>query len=280
MSAARGAALTAASSDRPPRVLRLLGAVGDAFIGPTVGLWRVLGLGAATILHGVRPGSWRRTVRDEFVRHCHEVGLAALPAVAVVGLLAGLGLVLQALYWLGLFGQSDVVGRLLVLVLVRELAPVLVGLLVIGRSVTMHVTELHALAESGRLATLDAMGIDPFHLLVLPRVLAVALCCFCLNVLFLGTALVSGYVGASVAELTSLAFGSFLDDVLDNMDVGDFALTAAKPLLIGFTVALIACSVSLWPGRETQPLRQLLPRVFVAAMSAVLLISGVLSALL
>lgn len=279
MSAARAVTLSTATG-RPPPLMRLLGAVGDAFIGPSVGLWRVLGLGVAVIVQGVRPGSWRRTVRDEFVRHCHEVGLAALPAVAVVGLLAGLGLVLQALYWLGLFGQSGVVGRLLVLVLVRELAPVLVGLLVIGRSVTVFVTELHALAQGGKLVTLDAMGIDPFHLLVLPRAVATSLCCFCLNVVFLGTALVVGFVGASAADLTSLAFGSFLGDVLDNMGVGDFALTAVKPLLIGYTVALIACYVSLWPGRETQELRRLLPRAFVAAMSAVLLISGALSALL
>ena len=85
-------------------------------------------------------------MRDEFLRHCHEAGLSALPAVVVVGLLVGLGPVLQTLYWLGLFGQSGVVGQLLALVLVRELAPLIVGLLVVGRSVMVHVTELHALA--------------------------------------------------------------------------------------------------------------------------------------
>ena len=260
--------------------MRLLGAVGDAVIAPTLGTWRLLGLGAATVVQGLKPGSWRRTVRDEFVRHCHEVGLQGLPAVVVVGLLVGLGLVLQALYWLGLFGQSGVVGQLLVLVLVRELAPLIVGLLVIGRSVTVHVTELHALTESGKLRTLDAMGIDPFHLLVLPRAAAMSVCCFCLNVVFLGIALVVGYVGASMAGLTTLSVGSFMRDVLDHMGIADFAVAATKPLVIGFVVALVACSVALWPGRETEPLRALLPRAFVGSMTAVLVISALLSALL
>lgn len=280
MSAARVIGSGRPADGRRPLLLRGLGAVGGAVIAPTVGCWRLMGVAAATVVQGVQPGAWRRTVRNEFLRHCHEVGVSALPAVIVVGMLVGLGLVLQALYWLGLFGQSGVVGQLLVLVLVRELGPLIVGILVIGRSVTVQVTELHAIAESGKLVTLDAMGIDPFHLLVLPRAVAMSLCCFCLNMVFIATALVTGHLGASGAGLSNLSFQDFLGGVLKNMDVADFALTAIKPLLFGFVVALITCSLALWPGRETLPLRVQLPRVFVASMAAVLIISGLLSALL
>ena len=259
---------------------RLLGVVGDWVSAPLGGLWRLLGLGAAVVVQGLRPGAWRRTVRDELVRHCHEVGVDALPAVIVVGALVGLSLASLALYWLGQFGQSDVVGPFLVLVLVREVGPLTVGLLVIGRSASVYVAELNALRASGKIATLDAMGIDPFHLLVMPRVVAMSASCFCLTVVLTASALTMGYVGASIARLTSLSYVDFLREVLDSMGLAEFVLIVVKPLLIGFVVALIACSVSLLPAAPGDGLRVLLARSFVAALTATLLVSGLLSALL
>jgi phospholipid/cholesterol/gamma-HCH transport system permease protein len=264
----------------PGPARRLLRGVGGLVIRPLVGAWVLGGLAMAVLLQGLRPGSWRRTVRTEFVRHMGEMGIAALPAVTGVAALVGLGLVLQALYWLRLFGQAEVVGNLLVLILVRELAPLVVATLLVGRSATAVMSELHELARGGGLRALDAMGVDPFHYLVLPRVAAMSLACFCLNVIFVATALLIGYLGASLAGLARVSLPHFLAEVLAKMGIGEFVISIAKPLLFGVLVALVACAVALRPAAAEVSLRELLPQGFTAAMALVLMASATLSALL
>ena len=86
------------------------------------------------------------------------------------------------------------VGRVLVLVLVRDLAPVLVGLIVLGRSGTVAMVELGALRQGGQLRRLDAMGIDPLIYFLMPRTLAITVATFTLTILFIAVALSVGYL--------------------------------------------------------------------------------------
>ena len=260
--------------------MRGLAMIGDMVVRPLHGLLQLMTLGVAVALQAFRPASWRRTVRYEFRRHCHEIGIDALPSVIVIGGLVGLGLVLQALYWLGLFGQSDITGRLLVLVLVRELAPLIVGLILIGRSVSMSLMELTALRSQMMVRAMDAMGVDPFHMLVMPRVIAMSLCCFALTVFFISAALLIGYAGANASGYTSLSLTHFMSEVLDSMSVNEFILVVTKSLLIGYIAGLIACSMGLSPDEQRHGGRALLARGFVASMAAALIISGLISALL
>ncbi|MCB1739702.1 MAG: ABC transporter permease [Gammaproteobacteria bacterium] len=262
----------------------LLESVGGRVLGPIAASWTLVGMAAAVLIQGAIVLNWRRTVRREFMRHCYEMGVGSVLSIILTGTVVGLGLVLQALYWLGLFGQSDVVGRLIVLILVRELGPLSVGLLIVGRSATVMLSDLHRLGSDDRLRHLDAMGVDPFHYLVMTRVYAMALSALCLNVLFLGVALVVGHLAASLGGLTSLPLAEFIGDVLDNMGIGEFAISVLKPVLFGFTVALMTTALALGPTSADRTvhasLRELLPRGFAASMVAILLISALLSVLL
>jgi phospholipid/cholesterol/gamma-HCH transport system permease protein len=151
---------------------------------------------------------------------------------------------------------------------------------VIGRSASVSLTELCELRASGRLRALDAMGIDPFHLLVVPRAFAMAASCFALTVAFVAATLVLGYIGAKAADITPLPFGAFVNQVLVNLGPAEYLLVALKPLLIGFVVALVTCVVALSPYRAADGLDELLPRGMAAATVAAFLVSGTLSVLL
>ena len=115
------------------------------------------------------------------MRNCAQIILQGLPSIIASGLLIGLAMVHQVLYWLQFAGQEGFIGEFLVLALVREIAPVLVGMIVIGRSGSMMMVELGAMRVGGQVHLLDAQRIDPFLYLVLPRVLATALGVFCLH---------------------------------------------------------------------------------------------------
>jgi phospholipid/cholesterol/gamma-HCH transport system permease protein len=247
-------------------------------------LWRRLagsiGIGVAVLWQACRPATWRRPVKDEFMRNCAQIILQGLPSIIVTALLIGLAMVNQVLYWLQLAGQEGVIGEFLVLALVREIAPALVGMIVIGRSGSMMMVELGAMRLGGQVHLLDAQGIDPFLYLVIPRVLATALGVFCLSMVFLLVSLAAGLVAANALALTSLTFLDFLEEVLTALGPRDYALVPLKTLAMGFAIGLISCTTGLAVGRAVTEVPALLPQGFVKAILVIFLISGGLTLLL
>ena len=140
-----------------------------------------------------RPASWRRTVRGEFRRTLRQAVGGGLATTMVTAVLAGLAMVAEALHWLGLAGQQQLAGPILVTVLVREITPLLIGLILLGRSGTVVVQEVGELQLGGQARALAGLGIDPFLLLVLPRATALAVATLALVALAAGsvTAVVS-----------------------------------------------------------------------------------------
>ena len=126
-------------------------------------------LSVGVIHDAMRPAAWRRTVRSEFRRALRQAVGGGLSTALVTAALIGLIMVSQALYWLGEAGQRELIGPVLVIVLVREVTPLLVGVIVLGRSGVVVVSEIGELQIGGQVRTLAAQGLDPFPLLVLPR---------------------------------------------------------------------------------------------------------------
>jgi phospholipid/cholesterol/gamma-HCH transport system permease protein len=254
-----------------------------------IGLWSItqwrrlaglIGMGVAVLWQACRPVTWRRTVQEEFMRNCAQIILQGLPSIIATALLIGLAMVNQVLYWLQFAGQEGFIGEFLVLALVREVAPVLVGMVVLGRSGSTMMVELGAMRVGGQVQLLDAQGIDPFLYLVIPRVLATALGVFCLSIVFLTVALAAGLVAANTLALTSLTFLDFLEEVLTAIGPREYALVPLKTLAIGFAIGLISCTTGLAVGRAVTDVSVLLPQGFVKAILATFLISGGLTLLL
>ena len=262
------------------RPLGVLAAIGEPTIAAARWLAFVAGLGAAVATAAVRPRTWRRPVRAAFRRAIHEAGVLPLPSVMVAAVLIGIGMVFQALYWLGSVGQGSLVGTVLTTVLVREVAPVVVGLLVLGRFGTATLIVLGGHARTGRLEALDAQGIDPLLFLALPRVLASALATFCLTILFTAAALLAGWAVALVLSPTDVGLFEFLGNVLRAMGASNFVLLPLKALLIGLVVALVASAIALGtPPLAAEPAR-LAPAGFGLMVLATLVVSGTVSMVL
>jgi phospholipid/cholesterol/gamma-HCH transport system permease protein len=233
-----------------------------------------LSLGVA--LQTVRPATWRRTVRKEFQRALRQAVGGGLSTTVVTAALIGLVMVSQALYWLGEAGQEELIGPVVVTVLVREVAPLLLGFILLGRSGVVVVSEIGELQIGGQVSTLAAQGLDPFLLLVLPRACALAIACFTLGIMFVLAALLSGFVAGSLLEAVRISIWSFLDRVLLAMHARDFVVFPAKMIVIGLLVALTASLTGLTATAQDEAAR-LLPRAFVRGVVAVLLANLALS---
>ena len=266
----------APAADRP----NLLGRFGQRIIDATTAIFLFTGDLSATLTRGLAPGNWRRTMGTEFQRFFYFTGACAIPAVMITALLVGLGLVLQIIYWLRVTGQEGSIGDFLVLVLIREISPVVTALIVIGRSGSVMLDEVGHLKVNGQIRMLESFGIDTTDFIAIPRCFASALALFALTTIFLHTALWSGYLAALLAGLTALSLVEFADAVLSKMSLGDHLLLVVKPTITGFVIGYIA----IWHGLRVDPsvlgVRRALPKSFMYSLLATLLIGIAVSTVL
>ena len=254
--------------------------IGQWTINQLRGLIQLISIAVAVIWQGLQPLTWRRTVRAEFFQQCHLVGMRALPFILITGSLVGFGIVYQVIYWLGVFGQTEFTGPILVLVLVREVAPLFVALTVIGRSGSVILVELGNMRIDGQVRMLDAQGIDPFLFLIVPRVVAVSVCMFSLTIAFITVALGSGFLAGNALGSMDFTLHEFVFGILSEMGLAEFATIPLKAFSIGFVVALIACATGLSVTGSRSDLLAALPRGVTKSVLAALLISSVLTLLL
>ena len=267
-------------SDAAPKLRRWLATIGLW----TIGLWQwpvqFISDAAAVIRQSCRPITWRRSIRTEFMRQCYQVGARALPFILVSGIFVGFGIVAQSLHWLKVFGSTALFGGFLSAVLVREIAPVLVGLIVIGRSGSTLLVELGTMKAEGQVHMLDAQGIDPFLYLVVPRVLAFCLCMFSLTIAFVAVALLAGFASGTLVGMIKFTFFDFINRAIGSMGWQEYLLFTLKTITIGFVVALISCRTALSLSGVSANVLDIMPRGFAKSALATLIISIVLTILL
>ena len=252
---------------------RVLATIGKWMIGLWLALVRFISDAVAVIRQCCRPVTWRRSVRTEFTRQCYQIGARALPFILVSGVFVGFGLVAQVFHWLTVFGSTALFGGFLSAVLVREIAPVLVGLIVIGRSGSTLLVELGTMKTEGQVHMLDAQGIDPFVYLVVPRVAAFSVCMFSLSVAFVAVALIAGFVSGVLIGITQFHFFDFLDRAIGSMGRQTYILFTLKTITIGFVVSLISSKMALSLPGDSARVLDIMPRGFARSALATLIIS-------
>jgi phospholipid/cholesterol/gamma-HCH transport system permease protein len=228
-------------------------------------LLTIHGLGAfALITLGVLIGRFRvarRVIHPLMLHEISRAGLRLLPMFLFLAAALGFLVIGQTVSVLASLGAIDYVGTIMVVVVVRELGPLLAAMLVLGRIGTANVVELGTARALGEVEALEALGIDPIHYLVVPRVVGLAVGISCLTVyLILGT-IVSGYLWAFIQNVPLLP-GDYFHQLATALSGLDFGLLALKTGLFGFIIAIVTCYHGL-----AQPLR--LEEVSFATVRAV-----------
>src|SRR5438445_1342736 len=216
-------------------------------------LLTVQGLGAFTLITlGVlftKFRSARRVISPMIYHETFRSGLRLLPMFAFISAALGLLVIGQTVSWLTRVGAINYLGTIMVVVVVRELGPLLTALLVLARIGAANVIELGTARALGEVEALEALGIDPIHYLVVPRVVGMALGTFALTVYFIIGALISGYLWAFLQDVP-LQPGAYFRQLAVSLSSLDFALLALKTLTFGFIISVVTCYHGL-----AQPLR-------------------------
>jgi phospholipid/cholesterol/gamma-HCH transport system permease protein len=213
----------------------------------------VQGLGAFMLITiGVmfsRLGSSRRVLQPLVLAQIIRAGLNLLPMAAFLAVALGLAVIGQTVSLLSQWGANQYLGKVMVTAVVRELGPLVTVLLVLLRVGAANVIELGTARALGEVEALEALGIDPIHYLVVPRVVGMALGVFALTVYLLIGALLSGYVWAFIQEVP-LTPGQYLSQLAGALRGLDFLLLAVKTACFGGVIATVTCYHGL-----AQPLR-------------------------
>jgi phospholipid/cholesterol/gamma-HCH transport system permease protein len=129
---------------------------------------------------------------------------------------------------------------LLVMVVVREVAPFVAALVVLARVGTATVVELGTARAMGEVETLEALGIDPIHFLVVPRVIGLTCSVMALTVYLTLITLFSGWVFALLANLP-YPLAVYFGYIAGALEWYDFVLIGAKTASFGAVSAMVVC---------------------------------------
>lgn len=169
-----------------------------------------------------------------------RAGVRLLPGIMLLGLALGLVIVGQTVSLLQKVGAEQYVGTIMVTVLIRELGPLATALVVLARVGTAIVIELGMSRAQGEVEALEALGIDPVHYLVMPRVIGLAAAIFSLTVYLIVVAVVSGYLFVFLQDVPLMP-GEYFGQIARALAWEDFALIAWKTATFGAIIATVTC---------------------------------------
>ncbi len=260
----------------PPRftavdALVLLGTAVLAFRAHLADFIRLLGQLLLDLLRLLRqPREWPLL---EISANLHKVGVKAMPVTALVGFLIGVVLSYLSALQLRAFGADIFIVNILGLGIIRELGPVLVSVLVAGRSGSAMTAQLGVMRVTEEVDALSAMGISRTIRLVLPKVIALTLAMPLLVLWTSGVALFGGMVSAWVQ--LDLSFGFFIDTLPRVVPIANLYIGLAKGAVFGLLIALVACHFGLRVAPNTESLSSNTTASVVSAITLVILVDAV-----
>jgi phospholipid/cholesterol/gamma-HCH transport system permease protein len=194
----------------------------------------------------VTPPFYRRDV----VEQLDQIGVASLTVVLLTGFFTGAVLALQSGITLEQFGARSAVGRLVSASMIKELGPVLTGLMLTGRVGSGIAAELGSMVVTEQINALRALGTDPVRKLVVPRLLAGVVMAPVLTVISDFVGIVGGWLVARFQ--LHVASGVYWSSITEALFMQDIWMGLIKPFILGFVIVSIACHVGLRTSGGTQ----------------------------
>lgn len=202
-----------------------------------------------------------------------HAGVRLLPMISFLAMAMGLVVIGQTVSLLNRVGAQEYAGIVMVTVIVRELGPLVTALLVLARAGTAIVIELSTNRATGEVEALEALGIDPIHFLVMPRVLGLAISIFSLTVYLIIVALLSGYLFAFIQDVP-LRPGEYFNQLVNSLRWEDFALLALKTLSFGIVIAIVTCYQGLARPLRIEEVRDVTTKAVVESVIACVLLDA------
>jgi len=178
------------------------------------------------------------------------IGVGSLPIVILAGFFTGAALALNTSATLEKFGSISLTGQLVSLSMVRELGPVLTGLMVAGRNSSGMASELGSMKVTEQIDAMRALGTDPSKKLTTPRVISTIVMLFFLSIISDLMGLTGGFCVAWA--LLGLDANQYWTTAYQSLVFQDVIMGLTKPIVFGFFIATVGCYYGLTATGGTQ----------------------------
>jgi phospholipid/cholesterol/gamma-HCH transport system permease protein len=241
-----------------------LASIGRSTLGVFALVGQVAIFAGAAITHLVRPPFYPRQLGLQLIR----IGYFSLPVVGFTALFTGAALALQIYAGGARFNAAQVVPSIVAIGIVRELGPVIGGLMVAGRVSSSIAAELGTMRVTEQIDALTTLSTHPMKYLVVPRILAATLV---LPVL-VGLGDVLGIMGGFLVGTERLGFdaGTYIRNTVDFLETQDVTSGLIKAGVFGFILSLMGCFHGYHSGRGAQGVGQATTNAVVSASILIL----------
>jgi phospholipid/cholesterol/gamma-HCH transport system permease protein len=217
-----------------------------------------------------------RAIYTIIVNQIRFTGMHALPFVLFIAVLIGGTVIIQAMTRLPKFGVEGFIGDLLVVIIARELGPLITALIVITRSGSAMATEIATQKSSREIESLEIMGIDTRLYIVFPRIIASILSIFALIIIFDSAAFLGGYVISQTAVY--IPPDIFLQAIIDSFNMKDLLSAIIKSLISGILIPLISCYYGFKPQSKFE-IPIYVSRAVIRTLAYIFVINAIISIL-
>ncbi|MFZ5581532.1 MAG: MlaE family ABC transporter permease [Pseudomonadota bacterium] len=270
----RVAALPPAAAALPParpfEAVEALGVFVLKFSHNLLGLVALLGqlvLDLAYLLRHPRELPW-----VEYSATLYKSGAKALPVTALVGFLIGVVMSYLSALQLKMFGADIFIVNILGISIIRELGPVLVAVLVAGRSGSAMTAQIGVMRVTEEIDALATMGISRTQRLVLPKIAALTTALPLLVLWTSAAGILGGMVSANLQ--LGLSYGFFLDQLPKAVPLANLWIGLAKGWVFGLLISLVACHFGLHVKPNTESLSARTTAAVVTAITIVILVDA------
>ncbi len=206
------------------------------------------------------------------------IGVGSLPIVVLTGMFTGMVLALQTSATLSRFGSLSLTGQVVALSMVRELGPVLTGLMVAGRNASGMASELGSMKVTEQIDAMRSLGTDPTKKLVTPRVVASVIMLFFLTIISDLLGLTGGYIVSRA--LLGLDTTQYWSTAWQSLVFEDVLMGLTKPVFFGFIISTVGCYYGLSTTGGTQGVGRSTTQAVVAASVLILVVNFFVTRLL
>ena len=187
---------------------------------------------------------------SDFLIQSDIIGVGSTSIVVLAGFFTGGVLALQSAATLSAFGATAVTGRFVSMSMIRELGPVLTGVMVSGRNASSMASELGSMVVTEQIDAMRALGVDPLRKLVTPRIFASITMLFFLTILADFCGLLGG---AAVTVFMNHQNGTqYFSMAYEYLRYPDILQGLVKPLIFGYIIASIGCFYGMRTTGGTQ----------------------------
>jgi phospholipid/cholesterol/gamma-HCH transport system permease protein len=245
-----------------PDPLARLGHRGIAFVGQLVAFSRLCW--ATVRAFFITYPSGRRVVARVGLMQIYFTGVQSVPVLSLIAVLWGIVVIVESATTLPALGAMNLMGRIFVVVVLRELGPLLTAFVIISRSGTAITAELASMVVHDEIAALKVMDIDVPRVIIAPRLVGAIVAAVCLTIYFVAVAVSSGYVVAY--WFTGLPLDNFVQNLFDAISAKDLLVSLAKSVGFGMIVSLLSCYHGLSVRFSPTEIPQVVTRATVASL--------------